>query len=876
MKKISSLVIITILLIFKAITSIASPAYPGLAKMKQPDGTYISLYLKGDERIRWMESEDGYSLLYDNNQNIVYAVYDDQAGMIPSSVKAQDISQRSSTDKSFLSNIPKKLFYSKPQINTLNSIFELKEKTINNNSNLLRSYVGVARGICTLVEFPNKSLVKTKAEFNNLMNQVGYNASSARGSVCDYYLENSYGKLNLIITVAGPYKLSKNWEYYGEDDPKTKLEYLDRLQEFAKEAAQFTFTDPNINPADYDVDGDGYIDSFHIIYAGYGQEAGGGVNAIWAHKFGFNTITFGTKKLNSYSCSPELRSNSGTNITNIGVVCHEMCHIFGSPDFYDVDYSDYGEFTGTGKWDLMGTGCWNNEGITPAHINMYQKIQLGWVIPVVLNQPQIITGMQNSTMNPVAYRYNTATANEYYILENRQKTGFDQEVPGSGLLIYHVSITDNDIWNNEVNIKHPQKMYIVCASATSNPNGTPSSYGIINAAGCPFPGTSKKTSFTDKTTPSANSWNGTNTVKPLTEIQEQSGLISFRFMDMPVQNLEAKNVNNNNDIELNWKFPFMNDWVSYANTLWGNIYYSGNQFTAAVKFTAQDMQIFNGSKLTKVFFYINNISCKHTIQVWFSEQGVNPSGDPILSQAINNPTKGNIEINLTAPVPLTANKDLWIGIKYELSPMTYVAAIDNGPKAPNRNYVFRNNIWYMTSPEDDFNWYIFGYLQFDNNASKAPADTWLRSATETAKANNYNIYRDNIKIASTTQFQYIDVKPAYGTHIYSVALAYENGKESERVHVDAYSSYNTNIQSVLFEDEINIYPNPIEKGETLVINCEKYLSSTLSLFNISGQLLLKEKITEPVIYKKMDFEPGTYILQIKNETNSFVKKIIIK
>ena len=540
--------IIVILLFSPAIATFASPAYPGLIKMQQPDGATVSLYLKGDEKVHWMESEDGYSLLYDGNRNIVYATADKDGNMIPSSVEVLDVPNRSASTQVFLKEIPKKLNYSPAQINTLRSIWNITQRTLNTSSNQLRSATGTAHAICALVSFADKELVKTKDEFNNLMNQTGYSANGDNGSINDYFLENSYGKLNLVITIAGPYTVSKNWDYYGANGSDGN-DIPARVQEFAMEAAQKTFNDPNINPADYDNDNDGYIDAFHIIYAGYGEEAGADPNCIWAHEYGFSPLTFGTKRLDTYSCSPELRGRFGSNITHIGVVCHEMCHIFNAPDFYDTDGDTGGNFTGTGNWDLMGSGSWNNSGACPAHINMYQKIQFGWVSPVVLTHPQTITNMPNSAENAVAYRYDTSTPGEYFILENRQKTGFDQYVPGTGLLIYHVSITNADINNNTVNTKHPQKMYPVCASTTTNPTGTPDSYGNINSAGCPFPGSSNNTSFTDYTIPAAISWNGSNTAKPVTEIQEQSGAISFQFAE-PVSNLQAAVVNPEEEINI--------------------------------------------------------------------------------------------------------------------------------------------------------------------------------------------------------------------------------------------------------------------------------------------------------------------------------------
>ncbi len=118
-------------------------------------------------------------------------------------------------------------------------------------------------------------------------------------------------------------------------------------------------------------------------------------------------------------------------------------------------------------------------------------------------------------------------------MENRQKEGFNAAIPGHGLVIYHVH---KDVAtassSNNINNTYPQKMYPVCASATTNPGTTSSSYGSINSTGCPFPGSSNKTSFTDATTPNMKAWAGANTGKPISNIAENATTkdITFAFM----------------------------------------------------------------------------------------------------------------------------------------------------------------------------------------------------------------------------------------------------------------------------------------------------------------------------------------------------------
>lgn len=880
----------------------ASPANPEPVQMKQPDGREITVRLKGDENIKWMESLDGYSLMYGKNRYVVYAVSNEKGDMVPSDVVFEEAGLKSTALSTFLMNVKKGLRYSRSQIETFREINDVLKSSSAVPD--LRATTGEARAICALIGFPDKPFAHTVDEFSQLMNQIGYSANGAKGSVRDFYRENSYGQLELTVTVIGPYTASKEWKYYGENNGTTQHDK--NIGELAREAANFAFTDPQVNPADYDNDNDGYIDTFHFLYAGYGEEAGGGSDCIWAHKSGFSPVlTFGSKKLNTYSCSPELRGSSGNSITNIGVICHELCHVFGAPDYYDTDDEAGGSFVGTGTWDLMAQGSWNNGGISPAHINMYQKIVFGWVTPTVLTSERNISGMPNSAENPVAYTVQTATSGEYFVLENRQKVKFDEYVRGSGLFIYHIS---SQVSGNRVsNSTHPQQVYPVCASSLiAMPSSDPASYGNIDSPGCPFPGSSGNTSFTDYSTPSAKSWNGNNTAKSITDIREENGLISFSFMksnatvsnvktavngqnvtitwNLPdgalpdgytiyrndqtivvlndgttqsytqygvsagtyaycvapiygvsesskqcatavvsgsviscpaVSNLSV--IEKGNSIGLNWESDYQNIWVSKAETFGGYfVKYNYANYTVASRFSTEDLRYRYGLSLTKVRVAIYNLTCKYTIKVWTSNANATAPGNQVLTQSFTPQSDGIHEIDLNSPVLLDdSGKDLWIGISFEQSTIDFVAAIDGGPRKVGTNYVFINNTWYQTNAQDDFNFYIEGYLEDKNikssvavlpseikdtqTAQQVPvaeeraiiSSSSLVSVGNTAilKASaatfeGYKIYRDGQYLKTITAKSFGDEDVPEGNHVYCVSAVY-GSCESEQACITA-------------------------------------------------------------------------------------------
>jgi M6 family metalloprotease-like protein len=947
--------IISGLILFLPVGVVAMPAYPGLVKIQQPDGDEITIYMRGDEKVHWMESPDGYSLMYDKNKYIVFAEADKTGNMVPSSIIFRDARLRSSTVDEQLANIPKNLRYSASQVNTLKQIWNMTKRS--QEQAAPKTVSGTIRAICPLVQFQDVSFKKTKEDFEQLMNQAGYDTGGAKGSVRDFYYENSYGGMELIVTVLEPYTVSHNLSYYGENGANGSNMNMSHMMELARQVANNTFSQSGINPSDYDNDNDGYIDAFHLIYAGYGEEAGGNADAIWSHAcpsgYGFGPYTYGNKKLDRYSCSPELRGRSGSNITRIGVICHEMGHIFGLPDFYDTDYEESGgSYEGTGKWDLMAGGSWNgatNDGSSPAHINMYAKIQLGWVNPVVLDSPQDVTDMPNSAMNAVGYIYNTPAPGEYFVLENRQKAGFDSYVPGSGLLIYHVSPFMS--WSI-VNATHPQRMYPVCASSSYKvPQAAPSSYGNINSAGCPFPGTSKKTSFTDESTPSSVTWSGMNTSRPITEIKEQDKLISFRFMQTGVEPVsdfvlteEGSNVllnwkkpnenvlgyiiyrNNDfliklaganttsytqnnvgsgvhnycvsayyeqgesvhrcgeitmkgnpnlyplvknlnavtlgNSVELTWSSPFVeNRWVTHADDFYGAIYYQGiEEFSAVVRFTADDLKSYIGGELSQVKFYINNASCNHTIQIWRITQQ-NPATNnitfpditPTFTQAVQNTTNGDITIDLNTPVKIEAGGELWIGINYKMNSMTPVAGVDSGPDVENRNFIMVDNGWYPHY--SNYNFYIAGGL-------------------EMPKPDNYNVYRNGEWIKNVVAEYYLDNPVSEGGHIYCVSAIYD-GTESEQACVQ--SPFLTGISKLNPSDNVKTYPNPLKQGDMLTIDLENdFAGAKVSFYSVSGQLLQQTDVSERIYRKKINFAPGVYTLQIIKNSQITNRKIIVQ
>ncbi len=497
----------------------AVPAYPKLISFTQPGRDItVSIYLKGDERVHWAETADGYSLLHSDDGSLVYATQNEKGDMIATDLVATEVEQRSATVVDFLKETPKHLHFSKAQIDEMLKIWKQVEAA-KSGPKTMSDVTGEKRFLVILFGFSDKSMTHTRMEFKNLFNQVNYTTGGRTGSVHDYYYDVSGGLFSLKVDVVGPYTGVNNTAHYGNTS--------NGYQDFAHEAVDSAAKD--VNFSDYDNDHDGYIDGLHIIFAGYGEEAGGGVNCIWSHKWNISDPpTYDNTVIDVYSCSPECGGASGNSITNIGVICHELGHVFGAPDYYDTDYEGSGgEFPGLGQWDIMSSGSWNRGGITPAQHNPYTKIYIyHWTTcDTIDGTPRTVVMNPADYTNNDIHRVNTSTPGDFFLIENRQQIKWDKNTPGHGMLVYHVHPSAQGA--SVSNKKHPQQIYILARTNQTDtfPNSSPSSYGDVNSYSAPFPGTIaniRRDSLTDNSVPWFRPWSKQRNYIPLYHISENS------------------------------------------------------------------------------------------------------------------------------------------------------------------------------------------------------------------------------------------------------------------------------------------------------------------------------------------------------------------
>ena len=372
-------------------------------------------------------------------------------------------------------------------------------------------YHGEKKGIIILVSFTNTAF-KTSADYmRRVANEENFSDGRFRGSMYDYFNAQSEGQFQLTFDVVGPYTVSEKSSYYGANDSEGNDKYAATMVIEALKLA-----DDDVNFADYDWDGDGEVDQVYVIYAGKGEADGGAANTIWPHEWmlseakeygdGTGVQTLDGVRIDTYACGGELNGSSG-QLAGIGTMCHEFSHCLGYPDFYDIDYSG-GQ--GMFDWDLMDDGSYNEDGYLPAGYTGYERWVAGWKEPIVLEKDTEVEAMMSLQDGGDTYIiYNGGNSNEYYMLENRQKTGWDAGIPGEGLLIVHVDYQRRAWAENTVN-DTPSHQRMTWVAADNNYQYTTYSgtryYSFSGAANDPFP-YGRVNAFNSTTTPAATFYN---------------------------------------------------------------------------------------------------------------------------------------------------------------------------------------------------------------------------------------------------------------------------------------------------------------------------------------------------------------------------------
>ena len=344
---------------------------------------------------------------------------------------------------------------------------------------------GSPRALVILVQFQD---VKFKSSdpvttFNHYLNaemgeaapaadKLVYNNEEANtnyGSVRQYFSDMSQGKFTPQFDIVGPVTVSKSSAYYGEDTSNPGNGSDDNCKQMISEACVLVAKDKtqNINFADYDSDGDGYVDLVYIIYAGYSQSWGGNSDdCLWPKSGAANFYQYDTngnktneilkldgKFISRYGINNELnqtpddKDDEGRDYINgIGLFCHEFSHTLGLPDLYDTngDYNDQSP----DYWDLMDGGEYTNHGYCPTPYSPWETEMMGWSAPITLaaDEPQQLT-LEPYSENAKAYKIKDEGNGDYLLLRSIPDWGWYQHLYGYGMLVWRIDYADKESVN---------------------------------------------------------------------------------------------------------------------------------------------------------------------------------------------------------------------------------------------------------------------------------------------------------------------------------------------------------------------------------------------------------------------------------------------
>jgi len=347
-----------------------------------------------------------------------------------------------------------------------------------------------------------------------------FSTNSPGYSMNDHYYEMSYSQVTISGRSVGWLMMPQTYAYYvdGQRGFGNYPRNAQKLAEDAVDAAEAAGVDFSL----YDNDNDGTLDGLFIVHAGPGYESTGDVNQIHSHQWslaasrnydGVNIIT--------YTQEPEERG-SGQPI-NVGVYSHEYGHFLGLPDLYDTDYTS----AGIGRWCLMASGSWADGGTTPAHMSAWCKYQLGWVTPINVTFNLTAAELPQVVTDAVVYRLwaGGTMGNEYFLVENRQKVGFDRYLRGAGLCIWHID--DNKSGNSQEwypGLSPSQHLLVALEQADGNWHMEHDSNSGDGAD--PYPGSGVHREFSEFTTPSSHAYSGTSTQTAVWNISDSDSLMT--------------------------------------------------------------------------------------------------------------------------------------------------------------------------------------------------------------------------------------------------------------------------------------------------------------------------------------------------------------
>jgi M6 family metalloprotease-like protein len=487
------------------------PAFGETFQLQQPDGSWLDVRIWGDEFYGVTESLDGFTLVRDpqNGYDCYAQLSADGNALISSGVPAGAAGRAALNIQPHLRIRPEASRAQAREARRLHAehLAAVDRATGGGLRGLRSTTTGTVQGITLIVQFPDVSGTITPAQVSNFCNQVGYSANGNNGSVRDYFFAVSDGLLtytNFVPTVY--YTASHNRSYYTDET----ISYGVRAQQLITEALT-SLNNSGFNFSQYDSDGDDRVDALNCFYAG--NTVNNWAKGLWPHASGMSYCADGVCT-NSYQIT-----NMGSNLT-LSTFCHENGHmLMGWPDLYDYD----SDSAGAGRYCVM---CNPASSTNPQEPCSYLKYTAGWVTPTVLTSPQVGLSLPAASTN-ACYKYNhPQRPGEYFIIENRQRTGRDSALPDDGLVIWHIDTGGDNSNQQGTPSSHFEAAVLQADGRRDLENNSNSGDSTDLFASPSFP------QCTPATTPNTRWWSGADSGLSISSISTSSANMTFNFTDL--------------------------------------------------------------------------------------------------------------------------------------------------------------------------------------------------------------------------------------------------------------------------------------------------------------------------------------------------------
>ena len=495
-----------------------TPPAPYAVPVIQPDGSTLQIVARGNQFQHWSETTDGYTVVKSKSGYYEYAK--EQNGRLTGSgIIAQDPQQRTLSAQRAMLSLTK---HASPvpgalQIQQLRQQLSPFRNARTQQAHGTMPAKGKVRVLAICVDYPDYPSSIGTDSFLGM-----FNGPSDKPTFRQYFLNNSYGQLDISVDVVGWIRAKKGYENYShaiDGYASSKGLVAEAIEGAENEGVDFS---------KYDNDNDGKVDGVIVIHSGPGAEEGGRTEYIWSHRWSIKSLYFDDRFISDYTIQPETRYGGKVGI---GIFCHEFGHLLGLPDLYDTDLSN-GKSSGIGEWGLMGTGGWLGEEASPAGMTAWSKEALGWAAVNDITDQYGAYSVKAAGQYNEFYKIRTPNSNEYFLLENRQRAEVDAQLNGSGLAIWHIDSEKTALYPtyNEVNADHRRKGVDLEEADGRDDLDKGANRGDF---GDLFPGLSGATSFNHKTRPNADLYaaarGSVKTGIGIENIKEVHGQIEFTY-----------------------------------------------------------------------------------------------------------------------------------------------------------------------------------------------------------------------------------------------------------------------------------------------------------------------------------------------------------